>query len=235
MPFCKFYDLAIGLFSSFVVSRQRILRSFFFRYFRVPLAQFLSRRKNQVEYFLVVLFFLISRLQMKWLFTHTHTHTSSKGFCLLFSLRLLLWYLLIFDDRKAHSLIKWIWYRHHCWVCLSYIMTQGFFAYCVVWPPVKKFSFFAIIIRGNNRQSSPTHINFVRKGRSIFVWVFFLFRGCQYPCPPFIVTSILPQTHPVFFLCYYYYLIIFLKIVDCYESRTLVTKTKYTQTLIFLK
>ena len=72
MPFWKFYDLAI-VFSRVSWSLARAFCGRFFRYFRVSLAQFLCR-KNQVEYFLAVLFlfiyfiyffFLISRLPMK--------------------------------------------------------------------------------------------------------------------------------------------------------------------------
>ena len=57
MPFWKFYDLAI-VFSRVSWSLARAFCGRFFRYFRVSLAQFLCR-KNQVEYFLAVLFLFI--------------------------------------------------------------------------------------------------------------------------------------------------------------------------------
>ena len=124
MPFWKFYDLAI-VFSRISWSLASAFCGRFFRYFRVPLAQFLFPMKEPswiyflVIFYFILFFFWISR-PFKWS-DFSHTHTLVRDFVFLFSVGLLFYYDIYSSltiKKLIQRLIKWIWYRHHCWVCL---------------------------------------------------------------------------------------------------------------------
>jgi hypothetical protein len=153
MPFWKFYDLAI-VFSRISWSLASAFCGRFFRYFRVPLAQFLFPMKEPswiyflVIFYFILFFFWISR-PFKWS-DFSHTHTLVRDFVFLFSVGLLFCYDIYSSltiKKLIQRLIKWIWYLDTIVGCVSYYDARIFRILCRVWPPVQSFHFLPLLYK----------------------------------------------------------------------------------------